>query len=485
MPTTDPYDYEDSVFARTTTDPATDLAANTCSIMCQSAPTGLTNSEFSDLRQKIQDADKKPINKDALMKYAFDIVADNSSFEEFATTMMDYVGRPCSEIIECYDKLIEFNKNLIKEGREKLFELEENFKERYGSRIIDVMTSWFFSFESAEKRREAEEQIKEDIDELNKRVKKFRTSNRFKKMIDFISNFPNLSSYNAYLVSLQKPGATFVLSLKEWIYVYGRRPKINGQQLLILMPFRPIQIMVDYSDTEPIPGRSISREAFYRKKEKEIEEWEKNLNNANIRNSSEQNEEEIWGHLKENLPKYGIALHEDFNAGGTFGGYLQVTRGSKILVEKLSVEIAPKTYIEADSAFIINVNKDLNIASKFHTVCHELGHLFCRHLSYDGNTRHLSTKEEEFEAETVAWLVGKRRGIENPSEEYLANYAQQGELPACALSIVLKAVDEIERIIDNAISVKKGMWYEKDKAFRALVDGHAKNRTAGKDPKRH
>ena len=54
------------------------------------------------------------------------------------------------------------------------------------------------------------------------------------------------------LVQMQKPGATFVFNGKKWGY-YGRQPKINGQKLIILKPFGPIQCVFDYSDTEKNP----------------------------------------------------------------------------------------------------------------------------------------------------------------------------------------------------------------------------------------
>ena len=42
---------------------------------------------------------------------------------------------------------------------------------------------------------------------------------------------------------------------------------------------------------------------------------------------------------------------------------------------------------------------------QFHTICHELGHLFCYHQFYtESKRRKLTIKEREFEAETVAGL---------------------------------------------------------------------------------
>lgn len=92
---------------------------------------------------------------------------------------------------------------------------------------------------------------------------------------------------------------------------------------------------------------------------------------------------------------------------------------------------------------------------QFHTICHELGHLFCYHQFYTESKRQkLTIKEREFEAETVAWLVCKRHGIYNPSEEYLASYAPLGEIPICSTDLIMKAVAEIERMMESPIKLK-------------------------------
>ena len=107
---------------------------------------------------------------------------------------------------------------------------------------------------------------------------------------------------------------------------------------------------------------------------------------------------------------------------------------------------------------------------QFHTICHELGHLFCYHQFYtESKRRKLTIKEREFEAETVAWLVCKRHGIYNPSEEYLASYAPQGEIPICSTDLIMKAVAEIERMMESPIKIKESIWYKEDKGLKEKI----------------
>ena len=56
-----------------------------------------------------------------------------------------------------------------------------------------------------------------------------------------------------------------------------------------------------------------------------------------------------------------------------------------------------------------------------------------------------SKRQDEFEAESVTWLVCARTGIQNPSAEYLAGYlGSNEEVPEISLDAVLKAAGYIE-----------------------------------------
>ena len=129
-----------------------------------------------------------------------------------------------------------------------------------------------------------------------------------------------------------------------------------------------------------------------------------------------------------------------------------------------------KESARVNSRFIISFNRNQERIVQFHTICHELGHLFCYHQFYtESKRRKLTIKEREFEAETVAWLVCKRHGIYNPSEEYLASYAPQGEIPICSTDLIMKAVAEIERMMESPIKIKESLWYKEDKGLKEKI----------------
>ena len=380
------------------------------------------------------------------IEYASHIIMETSNFIDFAVALVDYMEEdfiPYCKSVYAMLRSLDYP-NVTFEKDEKL-----------GDITPDVIRNAYHNFLSQQDKLAREKEFKENIDELQFLVKSYRDSNEFKKMLDFIGSFPYLAPYNAMLVQMQKPGATFVLTGKKWAE-YGRQPKLNGQKLIVLKPFGPVQCVFDFEDTEPIPNATkVMKEADLIKKYTE-----------SLQQAQGDLDKKKMDTLVSNLPVYGIYLDDNFLASNSYGGYIMPYHD-----QKLKVKIDKDYDMEISSNFVISVNKKQSNAAKFHTICHELGHLFCNHQCYDKRKkRKLTLKEKEFESETVAWLMCKRHGISNPSEEYLASYAPKGEIPICSTELIMRAVTEIERMMDGAVSVNDSMWYKEDSAFKALVN---------------
>lgn len=76
-----------------------------------------------------------------------------------------------------------------------------------------------------------------------------------------------------------------------------------------------------------------------------------------------------------------------------------------------------------------------------------------------------------------------RHGIDNPSEEYLAMYAKDGEIPFCSAELIMKAVAEIEKMIKENIYVTKSLWYKEDKVYKSFYDKMIKKEKPSKQRK--
>lgn len=392
------------------------------------------------------------------IEYSLHIIYQTNKFLDFAVALVDYMGE---DFIPYCKSIYTMLKNLL-HTTDIQFEDESIL-----SLITTERIQWqYHLFKRNRDQKLREKEFKENIDELQFLVKSYRKKEEFKKLIDFVGRTNYLAPYNAMLVEMQKPGATFVFTGKQW-KAYGRQPKVNAQKLIILRPFGPIQCVFDYEDTDEIPGAKNVMDDT-----KLMEEWNMILTKAEGHLPSK-----ILDNLYYNLPLYGIYLDDCFRAANTFGGYIMPHTNAH-----LSLIIDKEHRIECDSEFVISVNRNLDDVSRFHTICHELGHLFCFHQYYDPKKKRtkLSSKEREFEAETVAWLVCKRHGIHNPSEEYLATYvSDDDEIPICSTDLIMKAVTEIEKMLENKLNIKKCLWYKEDRKLKEKVDNVLNKRHTG------
>ena len=114
---------------------------------------------------------------------------------------------------------------------------------------------------------------------------------------------------------------------------------------------------------------------------------------------------------------------------------------------------------------------------RFSAILHELGHLFCRHLrscydhDWQGGVRAISHAAQEFEAETVSWLVCRRLGVDNPSYQYLAHYFRQNnEIPReVSVDEILKATRLAEMVLEG-VKVEDAWLYKKCAQFKKRVE---------------
>lgn len=378
------------------------------------------------------------------IKYASNIIADSPNFIEFAIALTDYMGKEfipyCKSVYMMLVNLSEFSY------------IAFNFED-FQHITPSIIEAEYNSFVSKQQEKQRELEFKENIDELQFLVKSYRNSQEFKKLIDFVGRFNYLAPYNAMLIQMQKPGATFLFNGKKW-KEYGRQPKVNAQKLIILKPFGPVQCVFDYGDTEEIPGASDAlNESDLMKL------WDESL-----KRTKGDIKKETWDILMKNLPIYGIYLDDNFQAANTYGGYIMPYKEKQLSI------MVNKEPLKTNSRFIISVNRNQERIVQFHTICHELAHLFCYHQFYtESKRRKLTIKEREFEAETVAWIVCKRYGICNPSEEYLASYAPNGVIPICSTDLIMKAVTEIEKMMNSPIKIKESLWYKEDKKLKEKI----------------
>jgi hypothetical protein len=72
------------------------------------------------------------------------------------------------------------------------------------------------------------------LDELFLLAGHYRSSQTYFELAKFIAHFHFYSPYNAMLLHIQLPGATFVATPTRWMEKYGRRIKPDARPLVIL-----------------------------------------------------------------------------------------------------------------------------------------------------------------------------------------------------------------------------------------------------------
>jgi len=266
---------------------------------------------------------------------------------------------------------------------------------------------------------EGEERFEEDLNDLFYEVKNFRKSSEYLDYLNFISRLKRYSIFNTTLVYLQKPDTIYFATKKYWFKEYGRKIKEEAKPLVLLRPGGPVMFAYDISDT-------------------------------------------VGNEIPESLIK-------PFRVDGEFDSQVSHNLISSLKSVKIRLDYTTEVIQKGGAVrrisqndnqirFLIGVNKRQSDEVNFQTIVHELSHIFCGHL---GNTpdekwpdrRNLSINSREFEAESVSYLVCKRKGLTSNSSEYLAGYVSSHQLiPLVSIQYIIKSVEWIEKMI-NGVSV--------------------------------
>jgi len=118
-------------------------------------------------------------------------------------------------------------------------------------------------------------------------------------------------------------------------------------------------------------------------------------------------------------------------------------------------------YADIPVRYNLVLNENLSREAIYGTMVHELAHLYCGHLGTPNkkwwpDRRGLAEVVKEFEAESVTYLLCKRLGIDNPSDQYLAGYMNQDQkVPPISLECIMKAAGLIEKMGQERLKLRK------------------------------
>lgn len=260
------------------------------------------------------------------------------------------------------------------------------------------------------------EDCRSAIDQLYFEAFLSQGSQAFDDFLSFIARFSNLSVYNAMLVRVQRPGAAAVATRNKW-QAFGRFVKPDAVPIMILRPFGPVAFVFEQGDTEgaPLPGE-----------------------NENPLFASGKLSQEVYDQTGKAAGKYGIQVEESDSYGVLLAG---TAAGFSVMPEMLETK--------AGRGFRVRLNAKHDLPTRFCTLAHELGHIYCGHVGGDGkgrwpDRRKLPHAQAEMEAEAVAWLVCQRNGVKTKSREYLSGLVHDVGPTDISMYAIFEAANRVE-----------------------------------------
>jgi hypothetical protein len=259
------------------------------------------------------------------------------------------------------------------------------------------------------------------VDELCIASKRYRHSQPYMGLMQFISRFPNYSPFNCFLLHTQNPSISYVATAKTWFRKYKRRPRLDARPMVILAPMGPIRFVFDINDTEGHPVASAMLHPSKPKSTQLARIFERTVFNCAFQ---------------------GIGVIETRLGHNGRDTATRITPGLRRKYKDLD--------LKKDAHYLILLNELHSLESKYSCLVYELGHILCGHLGIDSNAwwpeRHgLNISAEALEAESVAFLCCRRAGLEQNSRDYLKDYTPKAlQLPAFSLNAILQAVSYIE-----------------------------------------
>ncbi len=342
-----------------------------------------------------------------------------------------------------------------------------------------------------EKEEEKKAPKKGMLDLLFDQVRNYKSCDKFKDMMDFCKRFRRIAPYNAMLLEVQMPSARYVLTSADWKKHFGRKPKDTARPLITLFPFGPVEFLYEIGDVEPCqpsheavpaggpPNRRTAAQSYpyYRRKdgtqvprsemtdEDILEEFEE----ENQKHQSSFNADRMLEQLKTNMIADGI-IYDEMRTGIDLSAQLKPS----FMHFGNNYPLEPEYSFSCNVYFKLSCRQNASSEQKLAYICHELGHLFCHHLSNAKTSKWWTQRLQgtgndairEFEAESVAWLVCNRLGIATDSVEYLNGYYEKYQtIPDISMDMVLKASMEVEKRMRGHMNPREGLMYTFDRAF--------------------
>jgi hypothetical protein len=259
------------------------------------------------------------------------------------------------------------------------------------------------------------------LDELFRLSARWRGCREFLELLEFVARFPAYSPFNGFLIYLQNPAATHVATGRTWSRKYRRRLKPGARPILILAPMSPVLFVFDLKDTEGYPVAEAALRPLETRERLSARIYDATLHNCGIQH---------------------IAVREVPPLNPAAERVVRITAS----VRKKYADLE----LEATTRYLVLVDAGLSLEEKYATLVLGLGRIFCGHLGIDSDAwwvdrKDLDLDRIDLEADAAAFIVYRRRGLTQVSQQRLSDGRDQDrELPPISLNAVFQAASYIE-----------------------------------------
>ena len=282
------------------------------------------------------------------------------------------------------------------------------------------------------------------IDDLVRDARRFSSSSDYRELLQFVRGFRAYSPFNATVVRIQSPGATYVAPADRWLRDYDRVISPGARPLMILQPRGPVMFVYDVADTEPL--NQHSRPLPKRVTDPFAVTWDGDV-------------EKVMTRTVENAARDGIRVTHTPSGANQAGCAMPASaQGAISFVARRRPE---RVTVDVQVRYDVVINDHLDAPAQYATLLHELAHIYCGHLGTPNEKwwparNRLSHAQDEFEAESAAYIVASRLNSTVQFSTYLDQHlTANGLIPPMSFDRVLKVSKELEDMGAKHLPLRK------------------------------
>ena len=313
----------------------------------------------------------------------------------------------------------------------------------------DIMPKQNFTPEQrAEYRQKQAAEIKAMSEDIERGIKEVFESDRYKDYLKFMSKFTNYSLNNTILIAMQKPDASLVAAFGKWKDM-GRTVNKGAKGIGI---FAPIKVNSNAHIETEVPvtdkfGNKVYNDDGTEKTETVSEPIkELHFKKVYVFDVSQTTGKEI--------PTLVDELEGDIDDARMNAIMRGVRNAAGVPVDFEKITSGAKGYYSFDEKRIA-INEGMSDFQTLKTAFHETAHRLLHDPDSELDTKELGKNEREVQAESVAYIVASRYGIDTSEYTfpYVASWSADKELKELKnhLTEIQKTAKKICDSIDNEL----------------------------------